>query len=462
MQDQDTIAAISTPPGTGAISIVRISGPLSINILEKIFSSSPSSIKSIDWRARSHEAVHGYIFDPVNGELVDDVVVITYQGPITYTGEDIVEINCHGSPLLTREILNLLIRLGARLSERGEFTKRAFLAGRMDLTQAEAVLDLIQARTTRQSRMAVNVLKGQLGQRIKEIRSVLMELLARLVAGIDFPEEVGELPLDDIGPIVEQARTDLERLRKTASAGRFLRDGLRLSIVGRPNAGKSSLLNQFLAFERAIVTEVPGTTRDSIEEPFDINGIPVLLIDTAGVRVTDDHVEKIGIERTGRAIDESDLVLLVCDLTEHWGSEEEEVLKLLNGQPYIEVWNKNDINASANGNSPAPNNRIDSTKISAKTGTGIDDLKNKIENFVIQDGNLLTEAGGTLNQRQDELCLRAATALDDLKVAVDQNMPEDCLATDLKTAIHCLSEACGDEVTEELITEVFSRFCIGK
>lgn len=464
MHDQDTIAAISTAPGTGAIAIVRISGPKSIGILEKIFSSSPETMKSIDWGSRSHEAVHGYIFDPGNGDLVDEVVVIANQGPITYTGEDIVEINCHGSPLLTREILDLLMRLGARLSQPGEFTKRAFLAGRMDLTQAEAVLDLIQAQTTRQSRLAVNVLKGQLGQRIKEIRGALMELLARLVAGIDFPEEVGELPLDDVGPIVDQAKGDLERLRKTARSGRFLRDGLRLSIVGRPNAGKSSLLNQFLAFERAIVTEVPGTTRDSIEEPFDINGIPVILIDTAGVRVTDDRVEKIGIERTGRAIDESDLVLLICDLTEQWGTEEEEVLKLLSGQPYIEVWNKHDL--STNGKEPqrtTPENRIDVTKISAKTGIGVDDLKAKIEKFVIQDsGSVLTEAGGTLNQRQDELCLRASVALDDLKVAVDAGMPEDCLATDLKTAIHCLSEACGDEVTEELITEVFSRFCIGK
>jgi len=439
-----------------------------MQILEKIFSSSPESIKPINWESRSHEAIHGYIWDPANGELVDDVVAITYRGPVTYTGEDIVEINCHGSPLLTREILDLLLRLGARLSERGEFTKRAFLSGRMDLTQAEAVLDLIQARTTRQSRMAVNVLKGQLGQRIKEIRGTLMELLARLVAGIDFPEEVGELPLDDIAPIVDKAKADLERLRKTARSGRFLRDGLRLSIVGRPNAGKSSLLNQFLAFERAIVTEVPGTTRDSIEEPFDINGIPVILIDTAGVRITEDRVEKIGIERTGRAIDESDLVLLVCDLTEHWGPEEEEVLKLLNGQPYIEVWNKHDINESGNGTGrtdedQVPDNRIDMTKISAKTGIGLDDLKNKIESFVIQDSkSMMTEAGGTLNQRQDELCLRAASALDDLKVSVDNGMPEDCLATDLKTAIHCLSEACGDEITEELITEVFSRFCIGK
>lgn len=476
MHDQDTIAAISTAPGTGAIAIVRISGSKALEILGKIFSGSPEVLKTFNWEGRSHEAVHGYIFDPEKGELVDEVVAIGYKGPVTYTGEDIVEINCHGSPLIAREILDLAIRLGARLSQPGEFTKRAFLAGRMDLTQAEAVLDLIQARTTRQSRMAVNVLKGQLGMRIKEIRAELMELLSRLVAGIDFPEEVGELPVDDIGPIVDKAHADLERLRKTARSGRFLREGLRLSIVGRPNAGKSSLLNQLLAFERAIVTEIPGTTRDSIEEPFDINGIPVILIDTAGVRITDDKVEKIGIERTGRAVDESDLVLLVCDLTEKWGEEEEEVLKLLNGQPYIEVWNKKDMIGDAAASAVQKTNGertpataalekdescIDRTSISARTGDGIEALKKMIERFAIQD-NTMTEAGASLNQRQEQSCLMAERALDDLKVSVNNRMPEDCLATDLKTAIHCLSEACGDEVTEELITEVFSRFCIGK
>lgn len=464
MHDQDTIAAISTPPGTGAIAIVRISGANSIAILEKIFSSSAETFKPLRWESRSHEAIHGYIWNPDIGELVDEVVAIPYKGPVTYTGEDIVEINCHGSPLLAREILDLTMRLGARLSQPGEFTKRAFLAGRMDLTQAEAVLDLIQARTTRQSRMAVNVLKGQLGHTIKEIRGRLMELLSRLIAGIDFPEEVGELPLDDMKPIVDQAAADLERLRKTARSGRFLRDGLRLSIVGRPNAGKSSLLNQFLAFERAIVTEIPGTTRDSIEEPFDINGIPVVLIDTAGVRITDDTVEKIGIERTGRAIDESDLVLLVCDITQGWGKEEEEVLKLMHGQPFLIILNKIDQGDEKNGFTSEieqNENCIDLAKISAKTGQGVYELKAKIEQFVVQD-NSYTEAGGSLNQRQDELCLRASESLDDLKQSIANGMPEDCLATDLKTAIHCLSEACGDEVTEELITEVFSRFCIGK
>jgi tRNA modification GTPase len=465
MHDQDTIAAISTPPGTGAIAIVRISGPKSFSILEKIFSNSPESFKPLRWESRSHEAVHGYIWNPDNAELVDEVVAIPYKGPITYTGEDIVEINCHGSPLLAREILDLIMRSGARLSQHGEFTKRAFLAGRMDLTQAEAVLDLIQARTTRQSRNAVNVLKGQLGHSIKEIRGRLMELLSRLVAGIDFPEEVGELPLDDIGPVVDKAALDLERLRKTARSGRFLRDGLRLSIVGRPNAGKSSLLNQFLAFERAIVTEIPGTTRDSIEEPFDVNGIPVILIDTAGVRITDDKVEKIGIERTGRAIDESDLVLMVCDLTQGWGKEEEEVLQLMKGQPFLLILNKIDQadgeNAFKTEIVEQNENCIDHSKISAKTGDGIDELKAKIERFVVQD-NTQIESGGSLNQRQDELCLRASKSLDDLKKAIADGMPEDCLATDLKTAIHNLSEACGDEVTEELITEVFSRFCIGK
>lgn len=497
MVNVDTIAAISTAPGTGAIAIIRMSGERAFSILEKIFSTDQNPDENIDWSQRSRTATHGYIHNPQTGELVDEVVVIVYKGPITYTGEDLVEIDCHGSPLLSREILELCIKQGARLARPGEFTQRAFLAGRMDLTQAEAVLDLIQAKTGRQSRLAISTVKGHLGKQIKDVRAQLMELLSRVVAGIDFPEEVGEVPLDDIGEIVSSAKAQLDKLARTARSGRFLREGLRMSIVGRPNAGKSSLLNQLLNFERAIVTDIPGTTRDSIEEPLDLNGVPIILIDTAGIRATQDAVEKIGIERTASAIAASDVALLVVDLTQGWQSEEDEILKMVDGIPYIVVANKIDLAPEASGSKvllknfePSSNstlcglqaNRIDTTEnmhnsvnttvevsascidtvsVSAKTGAGMELITGAIERWALSDA-ALAEAGGSLNQRQGELCTRALDALAHLEEAVQLDLPQDCLATDLTTAIHCLSEACGDEITEEVISEVFSRFCIGK
>lgn len=468
MVNEDTIAAISTAPGTGAIAIIRMSGERAFSILEKILSTDQNPLENIDWSQRSRTATHGYIHNPQTGELVDEVVVIVYKGPITYTGEDLVEIDCHGSPLLSREILELCIKQGARLARPGEFTQRAFLAGRMDLTQAEAVLDLIQAKTGRQSRLAISTVKGHLGKQIKDVRAQLMELLSRVVAGIDFPEEVGEVPLDDIGEIVSSAKAQLDKLARTARSGRFLREGLRMSIVGRPNAGKSSLLNQLLNFERAIVTDIPGTTRDSIEEPLDLNGVPIILIDTAGIRHTEDAVEKIGIERTASAIAASDVALLVVDLTQGWQSEEEEILKMVDEIPYIVVANKIDL-ANGDGSKvllknfePSSNsNCIDTVEVSAKTGSGMELITGAIERWALSDA-ALAETGGSLNQRQGELCTRALEALNHLEEAVALDLPQDCLATDLTTAIHCLSEACGDEITEEVITEVFSRFCIGK
>lgn len=481
MVNEDTIAAISTAPGTGAIAIIRMSGERAFSILEKIFSTEQNPDEDIDWSQRSRTATHGYIHNPQTGELVDEVVVIVYKGPINYTGEDLVEIDCHGSPLLAREILDLCIKHGARLARPGEFTQRAFLAGRMDLTQAEAVLDLIQAKTGRQSRLAISTVKGHLGKQIKDVRAQLMELLSRVVAGIDFPEEVGEVPLDDIGDVVSSAKAQLDKLARTARSGKFLREGLRMSIVGRPNAGKSSLLNQLLNFERAIVTDVPGTTRDSIEEPLDLNGIPIILIDTAGIRTTDDAVERIGIERTAGAIQASDVALLVVDITQGWQSEEEEILKMVDGIPYIVVANKIDLaNGDEQSGSKVPlknfepsshssridsdeasANRIDTVEVSAKTGAGMELITGAIERWALRDSSL-TETGGSLNQRQGELCTKALGALAHLEEAVALDLPQDCLATDLTTAIHCLSEACGDEITEEVISEVFSRFCIGK
>lgn len=494
--NDDTICALSTAPGVGAIAIVRLSGPQAFSIVQKIFlprlsgakissssSLSPSALG--DWQPKSHQATIGYIVQEKLGitEPVDEVVLIPYKGPNSYTGEDMVEINCHGSPIVTREILNLALAHGARLAQAGEFTKRGFLAGRIDLTQAEAVLDLIHSKTERQSRLALSVLKGQLGEEIKAVRSKLMELLTRIVAGIDFPEEVGDLPTDDIESITHDCMARLDQLAKTSRSGRYLREGLKLAIVGRPNAGKSSLLNQMLNFERAIVTDIPGTTRDSIEEPVDVNGIPVILIDTAGVRVTEDAVEKIGIARTSKAIEASDLVVFLLDLSQGVGEEEEVIAaKLIEFErPYLVVKNKVDLKNRSESENQQNQQELENAEvpmlknlaeakppvqpqaieISARYGNGLELLKAAIEEWALA-GSPLQELGGSLNQRQGQLCLRALESLTYLKDSVKAGLPHDCLGTDLRQAVDALDEISGVAVTEEVITEVFANFCIGK
>jgi tRNA modification GTPase len=487
----DTIAAISTAPGVGAIAIVRFSGPDAWTIAQKIFSPrvfSESAKNEKNWIPKSHLATIGYIRKPDSEQYIDEVVLIAYQGPNSYTGEDLVEINCHGSPIVTREILTLALQNGARLAQKGEFTKRGFLSGRLDLTQAEAVLDIIHSKTERQSHLALSALKGHLGEEIKAVRRRLLELTTRIVAGIDFPEEVGELDVSDIEAVTDQAIERLESLARTARSGRYLREGLKLAIVGRPNAGKSSLLNALLNFERAIVTDVPGTTRDSIEEPVDVNGVPVILIDTAGVRATEDAVEQIGIERTKKAIDEAELVVFLIDGQKGIGHEEEVIAEKLleSGRSFLPVVNKSDLLTGAQSaglllnfsDSTDANSGSESSakmaaalaspicaaaplKISARSGSGLDDLKGCIESWALADSSL-QELGGSLNQRQGELCHKSLDFLKALKQAASSGLPQDCLVTDLRSALGALDELSGDSVTEEVITEVFANFCIGK
>lgn len=453
----ETISAISTPPGSGAIAIVRISGPESFTIAEKFFSLSQSSLETVNLRGNSHKAMHGFILEPQSKICIDDVVLIAYKEPSSYTGEDLVEINCHGSSFVSREILDLIITLGARLARPGEFTQRAYLSGKMDLTQAEAVMDLIAAKTKVQSRQAQAALKGQIGGQISQVRQNLVELATRITAGIDFPEEVGDVPLDDINDIVQEAESRLTSLAATMRAGRFLREGLRVSIVGQPNVGKSSLLNQFLKFERAIVTEIPGTTRDSIEELVELGGVPVLLVDTAGIRTTQDKVEQIGIDRTVVSIEQADLVVFLVDATRDSDCTDGEIMNLVGEKPFVLV--KNKIDLGPNKNSFLPEGALASISISAKTGQGLDELGQSLSSFVFQGKE---DSGATLNERQGELCLKAFQSLEMLKRAVEDDLPQDCLASDLNEAILALSQACGNQINEEIITEVFARFCIGK
>ncbi len=461
MKFDDTIAAISTPPGTGAIAVVRMSGPVAVAIAQSITSSGGASGPA---ELTSHHARHGYVFDPDSGEKIDEVVIVAYRAPRSYTGEDLVEISCHGGPVVTSEILSLCLEHGARLAHAGEFTKRAFLSGRLDLTQAAAVLDLIQAKTGRQGRRALSALAGYLGAKIREARDSLLNLLTRIAAGIDFPEEIGDTPEEDVQGILTNNVRLLSELADTARSGRFLRDGLRLAIVGRPNAGKSSLLNQLLKFERAIVTEIPGTTRDSLEELLDVNGIPVILVDTAGIRHTVDQVELIGIERTRAAIAASHLVLLVTDMVEGWGNPEEQILGMIGSRPFLRAANKVDLRpngAPTTDSSDGPANCVNHLAVSAKTGAGMSDLTNAIETWVFKD-EAGREGQASLNVRQAELCMRAVAALHLAENTLAQALPQDCLATDLKAAVDALSEISGEAVSDEIIDNVFARFCIGK
>lgn len=453
----DTIAAISTANGSAAIAVVRMTGNDAFIIAAKVFSPGTRledtaenySLKTF----KSHLARHGYIKDPATGTVIDEVILIPYKAPRTYTGQDLVEINCHGGQLVSSEILNLLLAQGARLAERGEFTKRAFLSGRIDLTQAEAVADLIQSKTRCQGQMALSTLEGALGNQIRVLRQNLIDLMVRIVAGLDFPEEIGDMDLSDVERIVEFNLQKLQELSKTARSGRFLRDGTRLSIVGQPNAGKSSLLNQLLKFERAIVTPTAGTTRDSLEELLDLNGIPIILIDTAGIRPTSDEIERIGIDRTKQAISESDLVLWVEDLSNPDKLDDAQILELLQARPFIKVLNKVDLSSTKGQNTASE------VYISAKTGMGMNDLSHTIEQWVLQGNN---STAPRLNQRQSELCLKASDSLQLVLETVKSGLPQDCLATDLKIAIDKLSEICGQSVSEEVIQQVFASFCIGK
>lgn len=451
----DTIAAISTAPGIGAIAVVRLSGKNAFEISKKIFRLDGGN-REVDEFKPNH-ATHGFIRDPKSADTIDEVVLTAFKAPHTYTGEDLVEISCHGGPVVTAEILALLLNNGARLARPGEFTQRAFMAGRIDLTQAEAVLDVIQAKTSRQGRRALSALTGALGERIRNVRNALLELLTRVVAGIDFPEEIGDAPEPEIETVIAKALGELEDLARTARTGRFLREGLRLAIIGRPNAGKSSLLNRLLQFERAIVTHIPGTTRDSLEEMLDLSGIPIVLVDTAGIRHTEDHVEQIGIQRSKRAIVEADLALFMVDLTQGWGEAEDQILKLLEEKPYLLIGNKIDAPIKKNFDAPDGNKVLD---ISAMTGQNITELTGAIESFVFSDQTM--REGPSLNARQAELCLKAAAALRLVQQTVEAGYPQDCLATDLKTAVDALSEISGQSVSEEVITQVFATFCIGK
>ncbi|EJN56537.1 tRNA uridine-5-carboxymethylaminomethyl(34) synthesis GTPase MnmE [Loigolactobacillus coryniformis] len=455
----DTIAAISTPPGEGAISIVRLSGEEALPIAEKIFKGRDLQ------KVASHTINYGHIVDPENGEVIDEVMVSVLRAPKTYTREEMVEINTHGGIVATNHVLQLLLSHGARLAEPGEFTKRAFLNGRIDLTQAESVMDLIRAKTDRAMQVAVNQLDGNLSRLIKNIRQEILDALAQVEVNIDYPEydAVETMTTKMLLEKATMVKKQIEQLLATASQGKVLREGLATAIVGRPNVGKSSLLNYLLHEDKAIVTDVAGTTRDVIEEYVNVRDVPLKLIDTAGIRETDDKVEKIGVERSKQAITQADLVLLILNNSEALTDEDRTLLAATQDKKRLVILNKTDLPVKLDEaelqQTVAPENII---AISALTATGVDQLEQRIADLFW--GGIDNSQSTTLvsNARQIGLLNQAKQALDDVLAGIKAEMPVDLVQIDMTRCWDLLGEITGDAYQDELLNQLFSQFCLGK
>ena len=450
----DTIAAICTPPGTGSISAIRISGVDSWEIVEKIFTPDGSN-------PFSHmQAEHGYIKD--GDKTIDEVIVLPYKAPKSFTAENVVEIFTHGGNQVTAMVLDLCLKNGARLAKNGEFSFRAFVNGRIDLTSAEAINDLINATSSRAVFSSNEILKGGIKEKVSEFREKLLALITKIEASIEFPMDVGESKNEEISLELKKINLDLSTLIESSKEGQILRDGLKISIIGAPNAGKSSLLNRLLENERAIVTNTPGTTRDTIEEKIVIDGYPLVLIDTAGIRGNSDlgEVEKIGIEKSKQAFEKSDLALFVFDITKEKNNYSKEILDSTNGKPKIYVGNKVDL-----GSKPKTNEIKPDILISAKEGTNIEELKSLIVEkikLLSRGTNHQQQATFYINQRQKELLLQCSNSILFATEILNKNDPEDLIADELKKATSKLDEVSGQKINEDIITNIFSKFCIGK
>lgn len=449
----ETIAAISTPPGVGGIGIIRISGDNALNVAKKIFKAkNKSEIKPFTIR-------FGYVVDE-NQNALDQVLVSYFKSPKSYTGEDVIEINCHGGNVSTREILELVLKNGARLAEPGEFTKRAFLNGKLDLTQAEAVIELINSKSDKESKASYKQLEGLLGAKIKEIKQGIIDLLVDIEANIDYPEyDIEEVRRERIYNVLSTNVSKLETLEKSFESGKILRDGVSTVIIGKPNVGKSSLLNRLVKEDRAIVTEIAGTTRDTIEEYITIRGIPLKLVDTAGIHETDDIVESIGVNKSKKAIDESELVLLMLDATRELSKEDEELLEATKNKNRIILINKIDVDKKINKDMFKSDKVIE---MSTKTLAGIEELEETIEEmFNISELNIENEIVIT-NVRHKNLIHKAAEEIKNAIVSIKNGLPIDMLSIDLQEALQNLGEITGESISEEVVKGIFAKFCVGK
>ena len=455
----DTIAAISTPPGEGAISIVRMSGEEAVSIAQKVFSGKDLT------QAKSHTINYGHIVDPKTHEEIDEVMVSLMLAPKTFTREDVVEINCHGGIVATNRILQLLLVNGARLAEPGEFTKRAFLHGRIDLTQAESVMDLIRAKTDRSMKIALNQLDGNLSHLIDSLRKDILDVLAQVEVNIDYPEydDVEEMTTKLLKEKAIEIKQRIEQLLKTASQGKIMREGLASALVGRPNVGKSSLLNHLLHEDKAIVTDVAGTTRDVIEEYVNVSGVPLKLIDTAGIRETDDKVEKIGVERSKKAIEQSDLVLLVLNAAESLTKEDLELIRLTNDKKRIIILNKTDLEEKLDRKELAKiseNAPVYATSI--LKNEGVEALEEAISKLFFNGIENSQSTVMVTNARHIALLKKAQNSLDSVLEGISSGMPVDLVQIDMTEAWNLLGEITGESYEDELLDQLFSQFCLGK
>lgn len=459
--ENDTIAAISTPPGSGGIGVIRMSGPRSLHSLQTIFHPRDTNC-SFD----SHRLYYGHIVHPQGEKIVDEVLAVFMAAPKTYTREDVVEIHCHGNFIVLQSVLELLVTLGVRLADPGEFTKLAFLNGRIDLTRAEAVIDILSARTRKGMDLALDQLGGSLYSRVDTIRNSLVRMRAVVEVAIDFPDE--DLEIIDhsalVGELTDEVLAPLERLLRQAEQGKIYRDGISVVIVGLPNVGKSSLLNTLLQEERALVTAIPGTTRDTIEEYLDIQGVPVRIVDTAGIRQGADEVEELGIERARKQIDRADLVLFMLDAQRGMTEEDRQLFVTVGHKPRLLVINKIDL-VDQQPDITSLGILEDSqglVQISAKQQLGIEALKDAVFNTVTGDREQWEEESCAPNIRHKDALQRAHNAATGLRQGLQTGMTSDLLAIDLQDCLDQLNAIVGVTTTEDVLDVIFEQFCLGK
>ena len=459
MKVVDTIAAIATASGNSGIGIIRVSGDEAIEIVDKIFKSVNSDKKLVN--VKSHTINYGHIVD--NDKVIDEVLVSVMNGPHSYTGEDVVEINCHGGMIVIRKILEIVLKNGARTAEPGEFTKRAFLNGRMDLSQAEAVMDVINAKNEFALSSSIEQLNGRVSEKIKSLREKIIYNIAFIESALDDPEHISiDGYSEKLSKILEEVNGELSRLINNFDNGRIVKEGVKTVILGKPNAGKSSLLNLLLGEERAIVTDIEGTTRDTLEESINLNGVFLNLIDTAGIRDSEDVVEQIGVNKAKELAEKSDLVIFVADASKELDENDKEIINLIKDKQAIVLLNKSDLGTIINEKNVSEFDNKPVITFSAKTGDGLDELENKIRDLFYEGKVKYNDELYITNARQKESLINAKNSIEEVIKSVENDMPEDFYSIDLMDAYTYLGQIIGEIVEDDLVNEIFSKFCMGK